>query len=82
MVYVEGVRLRNRARQMREYQNSNLLPRKKAFGVLTQVAEGLDAAHRKGIVQQVVKQDNVMITAEGEPRSWTSDLRNSPASPN
>ena len=82
MVYVEGVRLRNRASQMRENQNSNLLPLKKAFGVLTQFAEGLEAAHRKGIVHQSVKQDILMITAEGEPRSWTSNLRNSPASPN
>ena len=65
MEFVEGVTLRKWAHQKRDAQRSKLLPLKDLLAVVNHVAEGLDAAHRKGIVHRDVKPENVMITAEG-----------------
>ena len=65
MEFVEGVTLRKWARQHREQQRSHILPLKEALGAVLQVAEGLAAAHAKGIVHRDIKPENVMITAGG-----------------
>jgi non-specific serine/threonine protein kinase len=38
---------------------------KKALNIVMQVAEGLKAAHEKGIVHRDLKSDNIMLTPEG-----------------
>ncbi len=68
MEFVEGITLRKWAHLKRDAQRSKLLPLKDLLAVLRQVAEGLDAAHRKGIVHRDVKPENVMITADGRAK--------------
>ena len=68
MEFVEGVTLRKWAHQKRDAHRSKLLPLKDALAVVNQVAEGLDAAHKKGIVHRDVKPENVMITADGRAK--------------
>ena len=68
MEYIEGVTLRKWARQLREQQKSRLLPVHDALRMVMQVAEGLEAAHKKGIVHRDVKPENVMITPGGHAK--------------
>jgi serine/threonine protein kinase len=68
MEFVEGATLRKWAHQKRDDQRSKLLPLKDALAIVNQVAEGLDAAHRRGIVHRDVKPENVMITADGRAK--------------
>ncbi len=39
---------------------------KKVLEIATQVCEGLDAAHEKGIVHRDIKSDNIMLTPKGQ----------------
>jgi predicted Ser/Thr protein kinase len=68
MEFVEGVTLRKWANRIRESQRSKLIPVESALAVLMQVAEGLQAAHRKDIIHRDIKPENVMITAEGRSK--------------
>ncbi|HEX7572358.1 MAG TPA: serine/threonine-protein kinase, partial [Bacteroidota bacterium] len=68
MEFVEGVTLRKWAHHKRDAQRSKLLPLKDTLAVVNQVAEGLDAAHKKGIVHRDVKPENVMIRADGRAK--------------
>ncbi|HET7711953.1 MAG TPA: protein kinase [Thermoanaerobaculia bacterium] len=58
MEYVEG-------RTLRDLLGSGPLPLKKTLQIAAQVAEGLAAAHKRGLVHRDLKPENVMITTEG-----------------
>ena len=58
MELLEGESLRDRLRM-------GLLPAKKALDIATQLAEGLAAAHARGIVHRDIKPENIFLTREG-----------------
>ena len=64
MEFVEGTTL-SRFRWMKA-GSSGGLPLAEALALAGQVAEGLDYAHRKGIVHRDIKPTNVMVTLSGE----------------
>jgi serine/threonine-protein kinase len=64
MEYVEGFDLNSLLRQCTE--NSVGLPAQHALGIVADVLEGLDYAHRAGIVHRDVSPSNVLISYEGE----------------
>ncbi|MEE8450721.1 MAG: serine/threonine-protein kinase [Thermoguttaceae bacterium] len=64
--YVPGCDLRKLVRR------DGPLPMKMAAGIIYQVAEGLDHAHRQGLIHRDVKPGNVLVTPEGEAK--LSDL--------
>jgi len=78
---------------LREALGKGLLQLKKALDVGLQVAEGLAAAHGKGIVHRDVKPENVFLTKDGQraqlrdrssrrrPRPRGPRLRRSPPRP-
>ena len=58
MAYVEGQTLRERIR-------TGPLPEDKSLEIAIQVADGLEEAHKKGIIHRDIKPANVMITQKG-----------------
>jgi TolB-like protein/Flp pilus assembly protein TadD/predicted Ser/Thr protein kinase len=58
MAYIEGLSLKEKIQ-------SGPLKLEEALKIATQVAEGLQEAHRKGIVHRDIKSDNIMLTNEG-----------------
>ncbi|HEU4800407.1 MAG TPA: protein kinase [Gemmatimonadales bacterium] len=58
MAYYDGETLRERL-------SRGSLAVDEAIGVAIQLAEGLDAAHRTGIIHRDIKPENVMLTGEG-----------------
>lgn len=56
MEYIDGVTLRD---------NTQNLTEKKILDIGTQVAEGLAAAHEKGIVHRDIKPENIMMRKDG-----------------
>ena len=61
MAYIEG-------QSLKEKIEGRPLPLEEALGIAIQIAEGLQAAHEKGIVHRDVKPANVMLDAEGRVR--------------
>jgi TolB-like protein/Flp pilus assembly protein TadD/predicted Ser/Thr protein kinase len=61
MAFVEGRTLKERIAEGR-------LPLIEALGIALQVAEGLKAAHEKGVVHRDVKPANIMLSREGNVR--------------
>ncbi|MFB3829959.1 MAG: protein kinase [Bryobacteraceae bacterium] len=61
MEFVEGENLRARVRK-------GALPASEAIEIAMQIASGLDAAHRKGIIHRDIKSTNIMITPEGQAK--------------
>jgi serine/threonine protein kinase/tetratricopeptide (TPR) repeat protein len=59
MAYIEGQTLRERIR-------SGPLSEDESLEIAIQVAEGLEEAHKKGIVHRDIKPANVMITPKGQ----------------
>lgn len=58
MAFIDGQTLKHKI-------GERPLPLKEALDIATQVAEGLHAAHKKGIVHRDIKSANVMVDTEG-----------------
>jgi serine/threonine protein kinase/Tfp pilus assembly protein PilF len=59
MEYIEGVELKDKIK-------SGPIPTDEAISNAIQIAEGIDAACKKGIVHRDIKSKNIMITSEGK----------------
>lgn len=58
MEYIDGMELKDQIK-------SELLPVEEVLEIATKIAEGLQAAHNKGIVHRDIKSSNIMITNSG-----------------
>ena len=56
--YLEGTTLR-------EHLRDGALPERKAIGIALQIANGLAAAHAKGVIHRDLKPENIFITKDG-----------------
>jgi formylglycine-generating enzyme required for sulfatase activity/dienelactone hydrolase/predicted Ser/Thr protein kinase len=61
LAYVEGQSLKNRIAQ-------GPLEVKEALEIAAQVAEGLEEAHRKGIIHRDIKSANIMVNKKGQAK--------------
>lgn len=61
MEFVEGVTLRKWVARKKEQTHASALPVGDAVMMGLQIASGLEAAHRKGIVHRDVKPENIMV---------------------
>lgn len=61
MACVEGVTLKDKIR-------SGPLDVNEALAIASQVAQGLDAAHKQGVVHRDIKSSNIMLTSDGQVR--------------
>jgi hypothetical protein len=59
MEYVEGT-------SVRELLQDGPLAPKEALRIIPQICEGLEYAHRQGVVHRDIKPENILLTAEGE----------------
>ena len=58
MEYVDG-------QTLREVLRGGALPVRKALQIATQIADGLAAAHKRGLVHRDLKPENIMLTTDG-----------------
>ncbi len=59
MEFIDGIELKDKIK-------SGPIPAKEAINIAIQIAEGLEAAHKKGIVHRDIKSQNIMITDDGK----------------
>ncbi len=59
MEYIDGFELEDKIK-------TGPIPTEEVINIATQVAEGLDAAHKKGIVHRDIKSGNIMINQDGK----------------
>ena len=59
MEFIEGIELKDKIK-------SGPIPINEAINIAIQIAEGLEAAHKKGIVHRDIKSQNIMITNTGK----------------
>ncbi len=69
MEYLDGITLREWVRKKGEQSEGyRKLGAKEAIDVATQIAEGLEKAHEKGIIHRDIKSENIMITEDGRAK--------------
>ncbi len=59
MEFVDGNEIKDKI-------NSGPIPLKEAVRIALQIAEGINSAHKKGIIHRDIKSQNIMITANGK----------------
>ncbi len=59
MEYIDGIEIKDKIK-------SGPISTEEAISIATQIAEGLDAAHRNGIIHRDIKSSNIMITKDGK----------------
>ncbi len=59
MEFIDGIELKDKIK-------SGPIPTKETINIAIQIAEGLEAAHKKGIVHRDIKSQNIMITNDGK----------------
>ena len=59
MEFIDGIELKDKIK-------SGPISTKEAVNIAIQIAEGLEAAHKKGIVHRDIKSQNIMITKDGK----------------
>ncbi|HSR16525.1 MAG TPA: protein kinase [Ignavibacteriaceae bacterium] len=70
MEYIDGVELKDKinppSSPLSKRGDTGGLPINEAINIAIQIAEGLEAAHKKGIIHRDIKSGNVMITKDGK----------------
>ena len=59
MEYIDG-------RELKDRINSGPISTDEVINITNQIAEGLEAAHKKGIIHRDIKSSNIMITKDGK----------------